>query len=343
MNVAKIEIPVRYEIEVTKRRGTGNRTLQVHERFEVEVPSLPASPALVTAKSHIDNVIEWREHEGLTYRTFEAPHSCYHQRGLCTRENYDLFLDRLLTTAGNGYNGWQELSFSPTWEDVAVGFGRTAPRHEALAAPYGVIVEDGRDKAEAIARRKASNLILVDGVPHRKAPLPVWLVERGWVSEPRGLQVTLSIPERMFGAFAAFPHDRKDEALAFATRVSAELDMPEPHVDERGSLAYSIPGTPVPAWRQAMVTFQAMKGDLVETRVINLSSRTLIGLGFGEQAQKDLRKDVADADALAALEDAIRKLSADNEFTLRRHRIHEFQKAYAQELDEADSFALQTL
>ena len=342
MKTAKIEIPVAYEIEVTKRRGVGNRTLQVHERFEVEVPSLEACPALVTATSHIGNVLEWREHAGETWRTFEAPTSCYQERGLCTRENYDLFLDRLLQPGNGRYYGWQELSFSKTWDDRSVGFGRSVSRDEALSAPYGVIVEDGREKAEAIARRKATNLILVGGVPHRKAPLPVWVVERGWVGEPRGLQVSLSIPERLFSVFATFGHDRKDEAMAFARRASAEIGLPEPSVDERGSVEFSVPGKGVPAWKQACVAFGAMKLE-VEDKVSELSSRTLIGLGFGEQALKDLRRDLGNEEALAMLEEALRNLGAENETTLKRLKIHELHKEYTQELVEDDRFALSGL
>lgn len=342
MKTAKIEIPVAYEIEVTKRRGVGNRILQVHERFEVEVPSLDACPALVTAKTHIGNILEWREHAGETWRTLEAPNSCYQERGLCSRANYELFIDRLLLPGGARYHGWQELSFSKTWNDKNVGFGKSISRTEALSAPYGVIVADGREKAEATARRKAENLILVDGVPHRKAPFPVWVVERGWIGDPRGLQVSLSIPERLFNVFATFGHDRKDEAIAFAKRAAAEVDMPEPAIDERGTVEFSVPGMAAPAWKQASVVFQAMKFE-VEDKVSELSARTLIGLGFGEQALKDLRQDLKNEDALAMLEESIRKLGVDNETTLKRLRIHDLHKEYAQDLTEDDRFALSGL
>lgn len=201
-----IEVPIPYEIQFARASGTGSTRVRVCETVPVHVACVDA-PVAVTATFHTGDKVEWRERDGALWRPMFRNRSVHSERvGL--EDLRARLRDRSDVT-------WSDDPFSSLSD---FGKGALKSREEVLRGGRRRILLDGRETAIEAARAIAADLLLVDGVPYRKAPEPVWTVGTLQVYSLVNAMVRLVPPDlegEVMSPFA-FPYDAFDEAQAFA-------------------------------------------------------------------------------------------------------------------------------
>ena len=345
------EIVGEYTVKLAKRRGSGFDEFLVYERFEVPVEALPAKEAAVRLGGGQRCDIEWREHAGETWRTFEGTTNVAFQ-GIVTADLYRQMMDRFCDPDihKRPSSGWQDLVFPAFWETRgSLWLSRKAiPRSQVPLAQGRTVLEDGREEAWAKAMGKAANVVLFDGVPHRKAPLPVWNVTH---KSQGSIWYEPVMPETIHSPGATFPHDRLDDALVFAHRL-AEAVGGVVQREGKAVVEHSIEGRPLPAVHEAANAFKGIQWALGSDRVRDLPLECLAAIGEGARGVLHLRKGRIE-EGLAALEAAIEAFAEDRSevdvgecgsrlaIAASYARTHLAHGRFLTEIDDQDRFALE--
>ena len=342
------EVPREYVLKVAKRRGTGHDEFHVHERFEIPVPSLPAREPVVSLLRDRRCAVEWREHDGETWRTFEVPDG----KDVVDAEAYRRMLDRFCCPDPHKRpaSGWQDLAFRDSWEQRgSVWLGRSIPVASVPPIRGRVVLEDGRAAAWAKAVDDARNVVLFDGVPHRRSPPPVWRIAPNasgtvWVGPV--------LVEDVAGSCMTFPHDRLDDALALANRIANQTGGAISRSDA-DALHHSIPGRPVARDMAAGRAFNSLKALLWTQRVADLPLECLALLGKGAEGMIALAAGRTE-EGVASIETTIEafagldvdrhgKAASVLSLGVKLSREYLVHARFAAELDEGDIVALEGL
>lgn len=330
-----IEVPVPYEMEFARASGSGTKRVRVCEIVPVNVASVEAPVAISADFSDGETVVRWHAHDDALWRPM-FQHNHIHSKAI----DLEGFRARVSARADSR---WVDDPFASLAD---FGKGALKSREEPMRAGRRRLLFDGREAAVERVRALAADVILVDGVPMRKAPEPVWTVGMFQIYSIANGMVRLVAPDLEGDALSpfTFPFDAFDEAKAFAVAASGEIAPREwTPVCEDWAIEASLHAKgPDPhecdrtTWRSFLDSAFALQFGRMPASLLPL---------IGEaQASFDSKDPKRLSDALEAFEGKLGPLTAlgyrGGELLLRIRRTY---LEARRQLDEDDAYALSTV